>query len=106
MAIFLPINFTDAYFEAASGLTTTGGTVLSGLESLPRSIQPVAPFAEAGWEEWASSCWPLPIPADARRRRACRSIAAENAGADEGQQAHAAHRTGPPSCSWAVCMPD
>ena len=35
---FLPINFTDAYFEAASGLTTTGGTVLSGLESLPRSI--------------------------------------------------------------------
>jgi trk system potassium uptake protein len=35
---FLPINFTDAYFEAASGLTTTGGTVLSGLELLPRSI--------------------------------------------------------------------
>jgi trk system potassium uptake protein len=35
---YLPINFTDAYFEAASGLTTTGGTVLSGLELLPRSI--------------------------------------------------------------------
>ncbi|MDP9082717.1 MAG: TrkH family potassium uptake protein [Pseudomonadota bacterium] len=35
---FLPINFADAYFEAASGLTTTGGTVLSGLEYLPRSI--------------------------------------------------------------------
>ncbi len=35
---YLPINFTDAYFEAASGLTTTGGTVLSGLEFLPRSI--------------------------------------------------------------------
>ncbi len=35
---FLPIDFTDAYFEAASGLTTTGGTVLSGLEYLPRSI--------------------------------------------------------------------
>jgi len=35
---FLPINFTDAYFEAASGLTTTGATVLSGLEYLPRSI--------------------------------------------------------------------
>ena len=27
---YLPINFTDAYFEATSGLTTTGGTVLSG----------------------------------------------------------------------------
>src|SRR6201995_6060936 len=36
---YLPINFTDAYFEAASGLTTTGGTVLSGLEHLPRSIK-------------------------------------------------------------------
>ena len=35
---YLPINYTDAYFEAASGLTTTGGTVLSGLEFLPRSI--------------------------------------------------------------------
>ena len=35
---YLPINFTDAYFEAASGLTTTGGTVLSGLEYLPPSI--------------------------------------------------------------------
>ena len=35
---YLPINFTAAYFEAASGLTTTGGTVLSGLEFLPHSI--------------------------------------------------------------------
>jgi trk system potassium uptake protein TrkH len=35
---YLPINFTEAYFEAASGLTTTGGTVLSGIEFLPRSI--------------------------------------------------------------------
>ncbi len=35
---YLPIDFTHAYFEAASGLTTTGGTVLSGLEFLPHSI--------------------------------------------------------------------
>jgi trk/ktr system potassium uptake protein len=35
---YLPLNFTQAYFEAASGLTTTGGTVLSGIEFLPRSI--------------------------------------------------------------------
>jgi trk system potassium uptake protein TrkH len=35
---FLPIDFTAAYFEAASGLSTTGGTVLTGLEHLPRSI--------------------------------------------------------------------
>jgi trk system potassium uptake protein TrkH len=36
--ISLPIHFTGAYFEATSGLTTTGGTVLSGLEHLPQSI--------------------------------------------------------------------
>ncbi len=35
---YLPLNFTRAYFEAASGLTTTGGTVISGLDHLPRSI--------------------------------------------------------------------
>ena len=33
-----PISWTDAYFEAVSGLTTTGGTVLTGLDDLPASI--------------------------------------------------------------------
>ncbi|MDO8905544.1 TrkH family potassium uptake protein [Hydrogenophaga sp.] len=33
-----PISFTDAYFEAMSGLTTTGATVISGLDALPGSI--------------------------------------------------------------------
>jgi trk system potassium uptake protein len=32
------LGFTDAYFEAMSGLTTTGATVLTGLERLPVSI--------------------------------------------------------------------
>jgi trk system potassium uptake protein TrkH len=32
------LSFTDAYFEAMSGLTTTGATVLSGLDTLPPSI--------------------------------------------------------------------
>ncbi len=32
------LRFVDAFFEAMSGLTTTGSTVLSGLESLPRGI--------------------------------------------------------------------
>jgi trk system potassium uptake protein TrkH len=31
-------SFTHAYFEAMSGLTTTGATVLSGLDDLPLSI--------------------------------------------------------------------
>jgi trk system potassium uptake protein len=33
-----PMSFTDGYFEAVSALTTTGSTVLTGLDSLPGSI--------------------------------------------------------------------
>ena len=32
------MSFTDAVFESMSGLTTTGATVLAGLDELPRSI--------------------------------------------------------------------
>ena len=32
------LSFTDAYFETMSGLTTTGATVLSGLDKLPPAI--------------------------------------------------------------------
>jgi len=32
------LTFTDAVFEAVSGITTTGSTVLSGLEHLPASL--------------------------------------------------------------------
>jgi len=39
LLIALPeLSFTDAYFEAVSGLTTTGSTVLTGLDRLPPSI--------------------------------------------------------------------
>ena len=34
----LPLSFTSAYFEAMSGLTTTGATVLTNLDALPPSI--------------------------------------------------------------------
>lgn len=33
-----PMTFTHAYFEAVSGLTTTGSTVLSNLDTLPVSV--------------------------------------------------------------------
>lgn len=33
-----PIGFTDAYFETMSGITTTGATVITGLDALPGSI--------------------------------------------------------------------
>lgn len=34
----LGISFTDAFFETASGLTTTGSTVLTGLDRMPPGI--------------------------------------------------------------------
>ena len=33
-----PLSFVHAYFETVSGLTTSGGTVISGLDSLPVSV--------------------------------------------------------------------
>ena len=32
------LSYTDAVFEAASGLTTTGASVITGLDDLPRSV--------------------------------------------------------------------
>ncbi|HLY96719.1 MAG TPA: potassium transporter TrkG, partial [Sideroxyarcus sp.] len=32
------LSFTDAYFETMSGITTTGATVLTGLDNLPPAI--------------------------------------------------------------------
>jgi trk system potassium uptake protein TrkH len=39
LLFYMPeLSFTDAYFEAMSGLTATGATVLAGLDDLPPSI--------------------------------------------------------------------
>ncbi len=38
LAPSLAASFTDAAFESLSGLTTTGATVITGLDELPRSI--------------------------------------------------------------------
>jgi trk system potassium uptake protein TrkH len=39
LLVSLPgLSFTDAYFEAVSGLTASGATVLTGLDSLPPSV--------------------------------------------------------------------
>ena len=34
----LELSFTDAFFETMSGITTTGSTILSGLDNLPHGI--------------------------------------------------------------------
>lgn len=36
--IHLGMTHTDAYFEATSGLTATGATIISGIDQLPHSI--------------------------------------------------------------------
>jgi trk system potassium uptake protein TrkH len=38
MLVIDNLSFTDAFFETMSGLTTTGATVLTGLEKLPPSV--------------------------------------------------------------------
>ena len=38
LIVQLDLSFTDAYFETVSGLTTTGATILTGLDALPVSI--------------------------------------------------------------------
>ena len=38
LASSVQVPFTDAVFESLSGLTTTGATVLTGLDDLPRSV--------------------------------------------------------------------
>jgi len=38
LAVLPTLSFSGAYFEAMSGLTTTGSTVLSGLDQLPHAV--------------------------------------------------------------------
>lgn len=38
LLVIKDLSFTDAYFETMSGLTTTGATVLTGLDGLPPAI--------------------------------------------------------------------
>ncbi len=38
MLVLPDLSFTDAYFETMSGITTTGATVLNGLDNLPPAI--------------------------------------------------------------------
>ncbi len=38
MLMTIPLSFTDAFFESMSGITTTGSTVMIGLDHAPRGI--------------------------------------------------------------------
>ncbi len=84
-----PISFTDAYFEAMSGLTTTGSTVLTGLDTLPPLGQPVALLPAVARRHGHPGARGRD-PADARHGRQP-AVPRRDGRSDQGCQAHAAH---------------
>jgi trk system potassium uptake protein TrkH len=85
------LSWTDAYFEAVSGLTATGATVLSGLDQLPMSINFWRTFMHwvGGLGVVVLAVAILPLLGFRRPQHA----QGRNAGSDEGCQDHAAdHR--------------
>ena len=83
------LSFTDAYFETMSGITTTGATVLTGLDDLPPAINiwrhELSWLGGMGIIVLAVAILPV-----ARRRRTT-IVQGGNARADEGFRADAAH---------------
>ena len=55
----LDLSLTDAIFESISGLTTTGATILSGLDTLPKPCC-ITANNYSGWAAWVSLQSPLP----------------------------------------------
>ena len=83
------LSFTDAVFEAVSGFTTTGATVIVGLDYLPKSIlyyrQQIQWFGGMGIIVLAVAILPGP------RHRRHVALQGRDARADEGPEADAAH---------------
>ena len=89
LIIQLGISLTDAYFEAMSGLTTTGATVLTGLDDLPASINL---WRTSGMDRRHGLDRARGGHSPAARHRRPADVQGRNAGADEGLQDDAAHR--------------
>lgn len=49
------LSFVDAYFESMSGFSTTGASILSDIEVLPKGIL-FWRSLRTGWADWASYC--------------------------------------------------
>ena len=45
------MSFIDSFFESMSGITTTGATVISGLDNMPESVLFIGIYCN-GWVEW------------------------------------------------------
>ena len=84
------MSFTDAVFEAVSGFTTTGATVLVRPRR-PAAVDPLLPPRSCtGSAASASSCWPSPC-CRCSASAACSCYRAETPGPMKDDQAHAAH---------------
>ncbi len=53
------LNITDAVFESFSGLTTTGATVITGIDFYPNRFSTIASNF-SGWAGWGSWFWRSP----------------------------------------------
>ena len=51
-----------ALFETVSGFTTTGASILTDVEALPKGLSVTGAASPTGWAAWACwcFCWPLP----------------------------------------------
>ena len=54
----LNISITNAIFESVSGLTTTGATIISNIDELPKSILFYRPAISAMVGGLKLLCWP------------------------------------------------
>ena len=52
-------SYIDCFFESVSGFTTTGSSILTAVEPLPRGICSGGPSC-TGWGAWG--CWCSPSP--------------------------------------------
>ena len=90
LLIALPgLTFTDAFFETMSGLSTTGATVLTGLDTMAPSLNlwrhALQLVRRHGHHRAGGG-----DPADARRRRHA-ALQGRDAGTGQGRETHAAH---------------
>ena len=84
------LSFTRAFFETMSGLTTTGSTVLTGLDHAAAVAQLLARTRCTGSAAWRSSSWHSPC-CRCWAWAACSCTRAETPGPVKDEQPRAAH---------------
>ncbi len=94
------LSFTDAYFETMSGLTTTGATMLTGLDHLAPAINVWRCTLHLVRRAGHHRAGGRGAAAAGRRRHA--AVQGRDARPDEGRQDHARASPAPPKSLWLV----